>query len=179
MDKTSWSFLRKSIFRQMKQGHKVQVCSQEQYDSQVIIFQAVRLIHEWMEEKLQTYSSKDTECPNHNTWMISCKLTFLFSAWSESHESWAAMPPKVMVLIKIYQFQVPDHDELLGKWPRCETNIYWFKKSAERHGNPAQGETCDEHNNLWLSFRIRENENLAACSLQISNDLFRCPKSTH
>ena len=132
-----------------------------------------------MEEKLQTYSSKDTECPNHNTWMISCKLTFLFSAWSESHESWAAMPPKVMVLIKIYQFQVPDHDELLGKWPRCETNIYWFKKSAERHGNPAQGETCDEHNNLWLSFRIRENENLAACSLQISNDLFRCPKSTH
>ena len=123
MDKTSWSFLRKSIFVIWNRGHSVEVCSQEQYDPQVIIFQVARLIHEWMEEKLQTYSSKDTECCKIQD-TESCKLTFLFSAWSESHESWAAMPPKVMVLIKIYQFQVPDHEELLGKWPRCETNIY-------------------------------------------------------
>ena len=53
---------------------------QERYDSQVIIFQAGRLIQEWMEEKLQTYFNRDTECLNHNTWMISCKLAFLFSA---------------------------------------------------------------------------------------------------
>ena len=37
----------------------------------------------------------------------------------------------------------------------------------------------DEHNNLCLCFHVRENESLAACSLQISNDLFRCPKSTY
>ena len=133
-----------TFFAKWNRRHIVEVCSKEQYDSQVIIFQAVRLIHEWMEEKLQTYSSRDTECLNHNTWTISCKLTFLFSAWSEPQESWAAMPHKMVVLIQIYKFQVPDHEELLAKWPRCETNIYWFKKSAERHGNPAQGETCDE-----------------------------------
>ena len=85
----------------------------------------------------------------------------------------------MVVLLKIYQFQVLDHDEQLAKWPGCETNIHWFKKSAERHGNPAQGETCDEHNNLCLCFHVRENESLAACSLQISIDLFRCPKSTY
>ena len=53
---------------------------QERYDSQVILFQVGRLIHEWMEEKLQTYSSRDTEWLNHNMWMISCKLAFLFPA---------------------------------------------------------------------------------------------------
>ena len=62
----------------------------------------------------------------------------------------------------------------------CWTNIHWFKKPAERHENPAQGETCDEHNNLWLSFHdhVRENESLAVCTLQIDNDLLRCPRST-
>ena len=87
--------------------------------------------------------------------------------------------PCILLIHQIYQFQVSDHDELLAKWPRCETNICWVKKSAERHGNPAQGETCDEHDNLWFSFHVSENESLAACSLQISNDLFRCPKNTH
>ena len=148
MDKTIWSFLRKSILRQMKQeAHSRSLFSRTVWFP-VIIFQAVRLIREWMEEKLQTYSRRDTECLNHNTWMISCKLTSLYSARSEPQESWAVMPHKMVVLIQIYQFQVPDHDELLEKWPRCETNIYWVEKSAERHGNPAQGETCDEHDNL-------------------------------
>ena len=158
------------FFAKWNRRHSVEVCSKEQYDSQVILFQAVRLIHEWMEEKLQTYSSRDTECLNHNTWMINCKLIFLFSAWSEPKESWEAMLHKMVVLMQIYQFQVPDHDELLAKWPRCETNIHWFKKSAERHENLAQGETCNEHDNLWLSFHVSENESLAACSLQISYD---------
>ena len=43
------------------------VCYQEQYNSQVILFELVHLIHERMEEKLQTYSNRDTECLNHNT----------------------------------------------------------------------------------------------------------------
>ena len=43
------------------------VCFQEQYNSQVILFEAVHLIHEWMEEKLQTYFCRDTERLNHNT----------------------------------------------------------------------------------------------------------------
>ena len=36
--------------------------------------QVVHRIHEWMEEKLQTYFKRDTECLNHNMWMISCML---------------------------------------------------------------------------------------------------------
>ena len=71
----------RSFLREWNRWYNVEVCFQVQYDSQVIIFfQAVRLIHEWMEEKLQTYFSRDTECLNHNTWMISCKLTFLLAA---------------------------------------------------------------------------------------------------
>ena len=34
--------------------------------------QVVHRIQGWMEEKLQTYFKRDTECLNHNMWMISC-----------------------------------------------------------------------------------------------------------
>ena len=36
--------------------------------------QVVHRIQGWMEEKLQTYFKRDTECLNHNMWMISCML---------------------------------------------------------------------------------------------------------
>ena len=36
--------------------------------------QVVHLIQGWMEEKLQTYFKRDTECLNHNMWMISCMI---------------------------------------------------------------------------------------------------------
>ena len=131
------------FFAKWNRRHSVKVCFQEQHAPQVILFQAVRLIHEWMEEKLQTYFSGDTECLNHNTWMISCKLTFLFSA---------AIPHKMVVLIKVYQFQLPDHDELLKKRPRCETNTHWFRNQLK------EMETrwylwWTRH--LWLSFSCK------------------------
>ena len=36
--------------------------------------QVVHRIQVWMEEKLQTYVKKDTECLHHNMWMISCMI---------------------------------------------------------------------------------------------------------
>ena len=36
--------------------------------------QVVHPIQGWMEEKLQTYFKRDTECLNHNMWMISCMI---------------------------------------------------------------------------------------------------------
>ena len=41
----------------------------------------VHRIHEWMEEKLQTYFKRDTECLNHNIWMISCMLIWCCCCW--------------------------------------------------------------------------------------------------
>ena len=38
------------------------------------VIQVAHRIHEWMGEKLQTYFKRDTECLNHNIWMISCAL---------------------------------------------------------------------------------------------------------
>ena len=43
--------------------------------------QVVHRIHEWMEEKLQTYFKRDTECLNHNMWMISCMLIWSCCCW--------------------------------------------------------------------------------------------------
>ena len=43
--------------------------------------QVVLRIHEWMEEKLQTYFKRDTECLNHNIWMISCMLIWCCCCW--------------------------------------------------------------------------------------------------
>ena len=46
------------------------------YISMVLwFFQAVRLTHEWMEEKLQSYSKMDTGCLNRNTSMKNCKFS--------------------------------------------------------------------------------------------------------
>ena len=45
------------------------------------VIQVVNRIHEWMEEKLQTYFKRDTECPNHNIWIISCMLIWCFCCW--------------------------------------------------------------------------------------------------
>ena len=39
--------------------------------------QAVHLTHEWMEEKLQSYSRMDTGCLSHNTSMKNCKFSLL------------------------------------------------------------------------------------------------------
>ena len=89
------------FFAEWNRRFSVEVCWQEKYDTRVILFQAVRLIQELMEEKLHIYLSRDTECLNHNTWMISCELTFLFSAWYVQHESSAAIPHKTVVLIYI------------------------------------------------------------------------------
>ena len=36
--------------------------------------QVVHRIQGWMEEKLQTYFKRDTECLNHNMWMLSCMI---------------------------------------------------------------------------------------------------------
>ena len=36
--------------------------------------QVVHRIQGWMEEKLQTYFKRDTECLNHNMWTISCMI---------------------------------------------------------------------------------------------------------
>ena len=36
--------------------------------------QVVHRIQGWMEEKLQTYFKRDTECLNHNMWIISCMI---------------------------------------------------------------------------------------------------------
>ena len=41
----------------------------------------VHRIHEWMEEKLQTYFKRDTECLNHNIWMISCMSIWCCCCW--------------------------------------------------------------------------------------------------
>ena len=38
------------------------------------VIQVAHRIHEWMGKKLQTYFKRDTECLNHNIWMISCML---------------------------------------------------------------------------------------------------------
>ena len=101
MDNRVDLFYKTPFFAEWNRRFSVEVCCLEKYDSQVIIFQAVRPIHELMEEKLQIYFCRDTECLNHNTWMISCELTFLFSAWYVQHESWAAISHKTAVLIYI------------------------------------------------------------------------------
>ena len=36
--------------------------------------QVVHRIQGWMEEKLQNYFKRDTECLNHNMWMLSCMI---------------------------------------------------------------------------------------------------------
>ena len=41
--------------------------------SKVTLHQVVHRIRGWMAGKLRTYFSRDTECLNHNIWMISCK----------------------------------------------------------------------------------------------------------
>ena len=48
-------------------------------DCLVDLFQAAHLTQEWMEKKLPIYLKRDTECLNHNTWMINCKLLLSFS----------------------------------------------------------------------------------------------------
>ena len=45
------------------------------------VIQVAHRIHEWMEEKLQTYFKRDTECLNHNMWMISCMLIWCCYCW--------------------------------------------------------------------------------------------------
>ena len=56
------------------------------YISMVLwFFQAVHLTHEWMEEKLQTYSRMDTGCLNHNTSMKNCKFS-LFTCSPSSYK---------------------------------------------------------------------------------------------
>ena len=45
------------------------------------VIQVARRIHEWMGEKLQTYFKRDTECLNHNIWMISCMLIWCCCCW--------------------------------------------------------------------------------------------------
>ena len=45
------------------------------------VIQVVHRIHEWMGEKLQAYFKRDTECLNHNIWMISCMLILCCSCW--------------------------------------------------------------------------------------------------
>ena len=40
--------------------------------------QVVHRIHGWMAGKLRAYSSKDTGCPSHNTWMMNCKQQKLY-----------------------------------------------------------------------------------------------------
>ena len=45
------------------------------------LIQVVHRIHEWMEEKLQTYFRRDTECLNHNIWMVSCMLIGSCCCW--------------------------------------------------------------------------------------------------
>ena len=45
------------------------------------VIQVVNRIHEWMEEKLQTNFKRDTECPNHNIWIISCMLIWCCCCW--------------------------------------------------------------------------------------------------
>ena len=51
--------------------------------------QVVHRIQVWMEEKLQTYFKKDTECLHHNMWMISCMLKYpiTVSWWLSSFSS--------------------------------------------------------------------------------------------
>ena len=45
-----------------------------EYTNITCSIQVVHRIQEWMEGKLQTYFKRDTECLNHNMWMISCML---------------------------------------------------------------------------------------------------------
>ena len=45
------------------------------------VIQVAHRIREWMEEKLQTYFKRDTECLNHNIWMISCMLIWCCCCW--------------------------------------------------------------------------------------------------
>lgn len=178
MDKVSWSFLRKSILFQMKQEAQCRILL-----SRTVWFSSnsfsgslpyLRMDRRKIANLLQQgYRMLKPQHVDDELWAF-----FPVFCLIRTIRILGSYPPLNGGLIKDI-FQVPDHDQLLEKWPGCETNIYWFKKSAERHGNPAPGETCGEHNNLCLSFHVRENESLAACSLQINNDLFRCPKSTY
>ena len=54
MDKRVDLFYATPFFAKWNERHNVEICFQERYDSHVILFQVVLLIHEWMEEKLQT-----------------------------------------------------------------------------------------------------------------------------
>ena len=67
MDQVKLKLLQPIIIQHKSTRRSFMLSFQEQYNSQVILFEAVHLIHEWMEEKLQTYFSRDTERLNHNT----------------------------------------------------------------------------------------------------------------
>ena len=67
MDQVKLKLLQPIIIQHKSTRRSFMLSFQEQYNSQVILFEAVHFIHEWMEEKLQTYFSRDTERLNHNT----------------------------------------------------------------------------------------------------------------
>ena len=65
--------------------------------------QVVHLIQGWMEEKLQTYFKRDTECLNHNTWMISCMLIPCCCCF---HDGLYRTVVFVLLLFEVYHFEL-------------------------------------------------------------------------
>ena len=50
----------------------------------VIITRSIQVVHRiqgCMEEKLENYFKRDTECLDHNTWLISCMIISCFVSW--------------------------------------------------------------------------------------------------
>ena len=100
------------------------------------------------DRKLPTCFSRDSEYPNH--WFGHLLLCFLFySHWKNHHMHLALV---MVLIICIDRYQLPDV-KMLAKWPGCDKNIHWIEKGAWRHGNPAQGKTCDGHGKLPISFK--------------------------
>ena len=90
------------------------------------LIQVVHRIHEWMEEKLQTFFKRDTECQNHNIWMISCMLIwccccwfwfclFVFFLWLLSYNSICPLLFGLHVHLKIHHFYLLNQPNE-GKW---------------------------------------------------------------
>ena len=103
----------------------------------------VRRIHVLMTGKLQTCFSRDSECLNHSRWIWHLSFSLLFYAhWKKHHMHLAVI---MVFIICVDRHHLPDNDEMLAKWPGCETNIHWIEKWAWRHGNPARGKTWDGH----------------------------------
>ena len=117
----------------------------------LVLFQVVQRIHVLMTGKLQTCFSRDSECPNHSRWIWHLSFSLLFYAhWKKHHMHLAVI---MVPIICVDRYHLPDNDEMLAKWPGCETNIHWIEKWAWRHGNPARGKTCDGHGKSPISFK--------------------------